>query len=157
MKNGLHIKEKIKGAATLRGYGHLLFYRTKIFWAEWLELKTKKTPIRQLYLLLILFSTAWGSYFCILIINGVSGTTRQIIPVTNITSVTPPGLQQAPLSINPEEYYRIMAFRAHLDSLHSYDIEQYDKTLSLRPGLLDSLRKIELYYESKNIKNDGKK
>ena len=157
MKNVSHKKGNMNGAAALQGYSRLLFYKAKIIWAEWLELKTKKMPRRQLYLLLILFSTAWGSYFCILIINGVSGSTRQIIPVTNITSVTTPGLQQAPLSMNPEEYYRIGAFRAYLDSLHSYDIEQYDKILILRPGLLDSLTKIEQYYESKNIQNNGKK
>lgn len=58
---------------------------------------------------------------------------------------------KAPVAVDKETFLQIQNYRLFLDSLKNVDLFRYDSLLSVRPGLPDSINRLEeIYYSQQN-------
>jgi flagellar basal body-associated protein FliL len=130
------------------GYKHL-----QGGWANWMMKRTKKFSRRTWLVLLILFVLSTSAYSVYL---AVSAFTKKEINSLTITPIKKPKYStetgERPIEaaeVSEAEYNRIKKFRVYMDSLARSPSGKtvYDSITSHRPGLMDSVRFIENYYQ----------
>lgn len=138
-----------------KGYCYL-----KSKWAEWMTKQTAKLSIRNQVVVFGFFIACTCSYSVYLISMSFSDThskritvTTIVKPVKAIESYNATIKKSIPFSQN--ELNKMIQFRAYIDSLARSPTGKkvLDSLTNKHPGLLDSLARIENYYES-NFKND---
>lgn len=122
-------------------------------WANWMMKRTENFSRRTWIVLLVLFVLSFGSYSAYV---GVSAFTNKrsnpitITPIKKPAHVTETGDANIEASeVSEVEYSRIKKFRMYMDSLARSPSGKilYDSITSHRPGLMDSVRFIENYYQ----------
>lgn len=120
-------------------------------WADWMRRNTEKISRRTWMVLLILFVLLTGSYNVYCLINAFTGRGYSITvtPIQKPKYATKKEPYKA-MVVPKEEYRRIKKFRKYMDSLAQSPSGKilYDRIISRRPGLLDSVRLIEHYYQN---------
>jgi len=126
-------------------------------WAEWMTTQTAKLSVRNQVVVFGFFIACTCCYSVYLISISFSDTDSKRITVTSI--VKPIEIDNATIKKNSSagqnELNKIIQFRAYIDSLARSPAGKrvLDSIRNKRPGLLDSLARIENYYQS-NFKND---
>ena len=130
------------------GYKHL-----QGRWANWMMKSTEKFSRRTWVVLLILFVLSISAYSVYLAASAITGKAEISITVTPIekpryTTETRETDKEA-VEVSEAEYRRIKKFRIYMDSLARSPLGKtlYDSINSHRPGLMDSVRYIENYYQ----------
>jgi len=138
--------------------GSLALYKyVQRIWADMMAKHTgtfsRKTWITSL-VLFILFGSGCSIY---LIVRAISSEIKTMVPVSQIKKpahVTETGeTDNTSVQETAMEYVRVKQFRLYMDSLARSPSGRiiYDSIIRSRPGLMDSVRFIEIYYkQSKN-------
>ena len=122
-------------------------------WAEWMMRRTEKFSRRTWVVLLILFVLSVSTYSVYLAVNaftGKGGSSITITPIKKPKHATETGEANIEaVEVSEAEYRRIKKFSAYMDSLARSPSGEilYDSITSHRPGLMDSVRFIENYYQ----------
>lgn len=136
------------------------YFTVQSKWAEWMIKQTAKLSVRNQLLVFGGFITCVGSYSFYLISMSCSDIDSSRITITPI--VKPVKIFQTDVetinknsAVSKAELDKIIRFRAYIDSLARSPAGKriLDSIADKRPGLLDSLARIENYYQS-NFKND---
>lgn len=122
-------------------------------WANWMIRRTKNFSHRTWVTLLILFVLSMSTYSIYVVANAITRRSRNAISITSIKKpdhVTETG--EAPIEgaeISESEHNRIKKFRLYMDSLVRSPSGKirYDSITSQRPGLMDSVRFMENYFQ----------
>jgi hypothetical protein len=122
-------------------------------WANWMMKHTEKFSRRTWVVLLILFVLSTSTYSAYLTVRAFTKKAANSITITPIKKpkhVTETG--EAPIEaaeVSEAEYSRIKKFRVYMDSLARSPSGKtlYDSITRHRPGLMDSVRFIENYYQ----------
>ncbi|MGN6214467.1 hypothetical protein [Parafilimonas sp.] len=122
-------------------------------WAIWMMKRTENFSHRTWVVALILFVLSGSTYSTYLAVNAFTGKKSNAITITPIKKLkhaTETGevhIEAADLS--EAEYTRIKRFRVYMDSLARSPSGKilYDSITNQRPGLMDSVRFIENYYQ----------
>lgn len=130
------------------GYRHL-----QGGWANWMMKRTEKFSRRTWVVLLILFVLSTSTYSAYLTVRAVAkkgSNSFTITPIKKPKHTTETG--EAPIEaaeVSEAEYSRIKKFRVYMDSLTRSASGKilYDSIIRHRPGLMDSVRFIEDYYQ----------
>lgn len=129
-------------------------------WAEWMTKQTAKLSIRNQVVVFGLFIACICSYSVYLISMNFSDAHSKRITITSIVKpVKAIEIDNATIKksipFSQNELNKIIQFRAYIDSLARSPTGKrvLDSIRNKRPGLLDSLARIENYYQS-NFKND---
>lgn len=129
-------------------------------WAEWMIKQTAKLSIRNQWIVFGFFTACTSSYSVYLISMSFSDAHSKRITITSIVKpVKAIEIDNATIKKNSSagqnELNKIIQFRAYIDSLARSPTGKrvLDSIRNKRPGLLDSLTRIENYYQS-NFKND---
>jgi len=130
------------------GYKHL-----QRGWAKWMMKQTEKFSRRTWIVLLILFVLSTSTYSAYLAVSAFTkkgSNSITITPIKKLKHATETG--EVPIEaaeVSQAEYSRIKKFRMHMDSLARSPSGKilYDSITSHRPGLMDSVRFIENYYQ----------
>lgn len=129
------------------------YKRIQDSWANWMMKRTENFSQRTWAVLLILFVLSIGTYSVYL---GVSAFTNKkinsitITPIKKPKHVTETGDENIEAAeVSEAEYSRIKKFRVYMDSLARSPSGKilYDSITHHRPGLMDSVRFIENYYQ----------
>lgn len=122
-------------------------------WANWMMKRTEKFSRRTWFVLLVFFVLFTSTYSVYLAINAFTGKTNHSISITPIKKLrhateTGETNSKAP-EVSEAEHNRIKKFRVYMDSLARSPTGKalYDSITSQRPGLMDSVRFIENYYQ----------
>lgn len=122
-------------------------------WADWMMRRTEKFSRRTWVVLLVLFVLSVSTYSVYLAMNAFAGKGSNSITITPIkkpkyTTETGEANKEA-VEVSEAEYSRIKKFRVYMDSLTRSPSGRilYDSITSHRPGLMDSVRFIENYYQ----------
>ncbi|MGV8094842.1 MAG: hypothetical protein AB2L24_23570 [Mangrovibacterium sp.] len=136
----------------------ILYERIRSAWAIWMARRTAGFTRRTWQVLLALFIGLSGGYSVYLAVNGFTNKDAKSISITPIkiprhatqTGDTPKAAPQ----LSEAGYSRIRKFRIYMDSLafSSTGRATYDSIMEQRPGLMDSVRFIETYYQP--LKNE---
>lgn len=122
-------------------------------WANWMTRRTQNFSHRSWIILLIVFVSTTGSYCFYLSLGGFANSTSDSVKIERIKrpkNAARVGDMNKPLiEIPAAEYNRIRQFRIYMDSLAKSPAGklQYDNITRHRPGLMDSIRFIENYYQ----------
>lgn len=122
-------------------------------WASWMMRRTENFSRRTWFVLLILFVLCTGTYSIYLGVSAFTskkGSSITITPIKKPKHVTETGeVDVEPAEVSEAEYSRIKRFRVYMDSLARSPAGKtlYDSIIQHRPGLLDSVRFIENYYQ----------
>lgn len=134
--------------------GMQVFYnRLRHIWAKWMEKRTAKLSPGNWKMALALFVLLTGGYSIYLAVNGFTSkgtTTFSITPIRKPGHLTETGEAKTTLpQVSQAEYRRIRNFRMYMDSLARSPSGRsvYDSITHNRPGLMDSVRFIENYYQ----------
>lgn len=142
-------KEKIVEEKDLSKTGksskwHLLFNRAQRAWADWMQKKTSNMSQGTLVVLLLLFIS------CSIVYNALILSGYLVSSDIDYGRVSEPAklyfLEDSSKVVSvQEELGQISKFRKYMDSLSSTEEGWviYDSIMSVRPGLLDSVRHIE--------------
>lgn len=131
-------------------------------WAEWMIKQTAKLSIRNQLLVFGFFIACTSSYSVYLIstsfLDNDSNSDRiTVTPIVKTVKIfqTDKATANKNSAISKRELNKIILFRAYIDSLARSPAGKrvLDSIRNKRPGLLDSLARIENYYQS-NFKND---
>ncbi|MCV9926315.1 hypothetical protein OIU83_01520 [Flavobacterium sp. LS1R49] len=105
--------------------------------------------------ILFCFTILTGACSIYLIVKSITGDATRHISITPIikpTNAVPFEYETVKLNpvISTTEFENIILFRRHMDSLERSPTgkKTYDSIVRFRPGLLDSLKLVEYYYES---------
>jgi hypothetical protein len=135
-----------------------IYKRLQGGWARWMTKRTEKFSRRTWSVLLSLFVLSASAYSVHILLNAFTGNVGNsitIIPIKKPTHLTETGEERitAP-EVSEAECTRIKRFRMYMDSLARSPSAKifYDSIISHRPGLMDSLRFIENYYQQLNEK-----
>lgn len=149
-------KENINIQATGNGIARgeaSLYLRLQTRWAKWMEKRTESFSKSTWTVLLVLFVLLTGGYSTYLLVNSFTakaGKAFSITPISKPGHLTETGDVKAEVLPVPEtEYRRIHNFRMYMDSLARSPSGKatYDSITYRRPGLMDSVRYIESYYQ----------
>jgi hypothetical protein len=130
------------------GYKHL-----QSGWASWMMRRTKNFSRRAWIALLILFVVSIGSYSVHLAVHAIAiqgHASFSITPIHKLKHLTETGEARIMVpDISDVEYSRVKRFRTYMDSLARSPSGKivYDSITRHRPGLMDSVRLIENYYQ----------
>ena len=121
--------------------------------ANWMMKRTEKFSRRTWIVLLILFVLSISTYSVYLTASAFTkkgSNAITITPINKLKHATETG--DAPIEtaeVSEAEYSRIKRFRVYMDSLARSPSGKilYDSIISHRPGLMDSVRFIENYYQ----------
>lgn len=121
--------------------------------AAWLQQKTRHVSKRAWLCLLVLFVLSVGSYCSYLIIGSFSAIPAAPFTISRIPLPKQPVTgepKKAKPSFSPKAYNRIQSFQLYMDSLARSPAGRaaYDSILRRHPGLPDSVRRIEMEYQS---------
>jgi hypothetical protein len=99
------------------------------------------------------FALLFGGYSLYLIGDVlVRPEAENLMPPEQISkpkNLQPSGFEsRAPVTVDKETFLQMRIYRLFLDSLKSEDPFRYDSLLSVRPGLPDSIRLLEVIYHS---------
>jgi hypothetical protein len=122
-------------------------------WAKWMMKRTEKFSRRTWVVLLVLFVLSTSTYSAYLAVSAFTkkgSNSITITPIKKLKHATETG--EVPIEaaeVSETEYSRIKKFRMHMDSLARSPSGKilYDSITSHRPGLMDSVRFIENYYQ----------
>ncbi|MCT1523834.1 hypothetical protein [Sphingobacterium hotanense] len=127
--------------------------RVKGGWAVWMAKRTAGFSRRRWQVLLALFIVGFGGYSGYLTIAGFTGEGERAFSITPIKKPrhapeTGDDRNSSP-QVSEAEYKRIRRFRLYMDSLARSPAgkSKHDSMVKHRPGLMDSVRFIEKYYE----------
>jgi hypothetical protein len=133
--------------------------RLQYKFADWLERKTAHWSRRSWTIILIFFTIATSSYSIYVMVDSFSEPDVSSIPITRIvkttnTIQTHEKMDQLKVVISKGEYEKTIRFRRYMDSLARSPTEKKikDSINQNRPGLLDSLDKVDKYYHLQNKK-----
>jgi hypothetical protein len=128
-------------------------------WADYMQRRANRLSPRAKKYSLVLFCALSVSCSLYLIIEGFKGYSTKDLGVAPIhvpvhTTETGDEATRSPLLITKKEFERIERFRHNVDSLgkSATGTKVRDSMLSLRPGLMDSIRVIEKLYQLQNAK-----
>ncbi len=127
-------------------------------WANWMMKRTEKFSRRTWLVLLALFVMFTSSYSVYLAVNAFTGKKDNSITITPIKKpkhATETGETKTDAAeVSEAEYSRIKNFRVYMDSLARSPSGKalYDSITIHRPGLMDSVRFIENYYQQSKQK-----
>ncbi len=122
-------------------------------WANWMMRRTEKFSRRTWLVLLILFVLSTSTFSIYLAVNAVAGKSSRSIVITPIKkpkhALETGESNRESVEVSHAEYNRIKKFRAYMDSLVRSPSGKilYDSITNDRPGLMDSVRYIENYYQ----------
>jgi hypothetical protein len=122
-------------------------------WANWMMRRTKNFSRRTWVVLLILFVLSTSTYNIYLTVTAFTNKKANAITITPIKKpkhATETGdTQIESAEVSEAEYNRIKKFRVYMDSLARSSSGKilYDSITGRRPGLMDSVRFIEKYYQ----------
>lgn len=134
------------------------FQRLQDGWAKWMTKHTKKFSRRTWMVLLMLFvltTTTYNVYLAVTAFTGRKGGAITITPIKKPKHATEDGDAHTKAAVVSEaEYDRIKKFRMYMDSLARSPSGKilYDNITDHRPGLMDSVRLIENYYQQLKTK-----
>lgn len=140
-----------KGAASI-------YIRLQTRWAKWMEKRTESFSKGNWTVLLVLFVLLSGGYSTYMLLSSFITKERKAFSITPISKpghLTETGDVKAQALLIPEtEYRRIHNFRIYMDSLARSPSGKatYDSITYRRPGLMDSVRTIDNYYQQ--LKNE---
>lgn len=133
--------------------------RLQIKFADWLERKTAHWSRRSWTVILIFFTIATSSYSIYVMVDSFSEPDVSSIPITRIVKTrniiqNHEIMDQLKVVISKEEYIKTIRFRKYMDSLGRSPTGKKikDSINQNRPGLLDSLDKVDKYYHLQNKK-----
>lgn len=157
---GFLLKRRKGKAATSKkssseGVNRTLYQRIQFGWASWMQRHTARMAPKKWRFILFLFIMLAGGYSVFLAVRSLLGKGATILLVTPIQK---PGiLKQGKAAmekgaITEPEYRRIRQFRQYMDSLmgNAEGKKVYDSILYYRPGLMDSVRFIENFYQQQS-------
>jgi hypothetical protein len=130
------------------GYKHL-----QGGWAKWMMKRTEKFSRRTWIVLLILFVLSTSTYSVYLAVSAITEKDGILITVTPIKKpryTTEMGeTDKEAAEVSEAQYRRIKRFRVYMDSLARSPSGKilYDSITRHRPGLMDSVRFIENYFQ----------
>lgn len=122
-------------------------------WANWMMRHTEKFSRRTWVVLLVLFVLSVSTYSVYIAVSAFTGKRSNSITITPIKKpkhATETGeANKEAMEVSEAEYSRIKKFSAYMDSLARSPSGkiQYESITSHRPGLMDSVRFIENYYQ----------
>lgn len=122
-------------------------------WANWMIRHTKNFSQRTWVTLLILFVLSMSTYSIYVVANAITRGSRNAISITSIKKpdhVTETGEDQIEAAeISEAAQIRIKKFRLYMDSLARSPSGKilHDSITSQRPGLMDSVRFLENYFQ----------
>lgn len=129
------------------------YQRIQGSWASWMMKRTENFSRRTWFVLLVLFVVFTSTYSIYLGVSAFGGKKNSSISITpikkpkHITKTGDANIDAA--EVSEAEYSRITKFRAYMDSLARSPSGKalYDSITHHRPGLMDSVRFIENYYQ----------
>lgn len=132
---------------------HTAYKRLQGGWANWMMKRTEKFSKRTWIVLLILFVLSFGSYSTYVGVSAFTNKRSKSITITpikkpeHVTETGDANIETA--EVSEAEYSRIKKFRMYMDSMARSPSGRilYDSITSHRPGLMDSVRFIENYYQ----------
>lgn len=122
-------------------------------WANWMKRRTKDFSHRTWVVLLILFMLSTSTYSVYWAVNAIITGGRNVISITPIREpehVTETGEAHIEAAeISEAAHIRIKKFRLYMDSLARSPSGKirYDSITGRRPGLMDSVRFLENYFQ----------
>lgn len=129
-------------------------------WADCLQRKTNSLSLKARKYSLVLFCLLSVGSSLYLIVESVTGTSNKnlgVAPIRVPVHATQNGEEntRSPLLMTKMEVERIERFRRYMDSLGESPLgrKHRDSLLLIRPGLMDSLRRIETLYQLQTLKN----
>lgn len=134
------------------------YKRTQSGWANWMMKRTENFSNRTWLILLALFVLSVSGYNIYLVvhtINAKGSAAYSITPIKKPKHLTETGeINKQTMGVPEAEYNRIKSFRMYMDSLARSPSGKnfYDSITLHRPGLMDSVRFIENYYQQLNKK-----
>jgi len=150
------IREKRKSDSNRNALSRLLrtgYNRVQMRWANWMTRCTQNFSYRSWVALLILFVIITGGYCVYLAVGGFVNPQKHSVKIERIkrpqNMVDTGDMNKSPMEISADEYERIQQFRIYIHSLAQSTVGklQYDNIISHYPGLMDSIRFIENYYQ----------
>ncbi|OKS85683.1 hypothetical protein [Mucilaginibacter polytrichastri] len=132
----------------LKGFG----VKINAAWANWMALRTARLTKKGWMTALACFVLLMGSYSAYLIVSAFTAAPVTMINVGNIRKPAHSGNTgeiKAQARISDSEYRRIEGFHRYMDSLaaDSNGRKDYESIIIKRPGLMDSIRQVEKYYQ----------
>ena len=122
-------------------------------WANWMRLRTEHFSQRTWIVLLILFVLSTSTFCVYVAVNAITIKGNNSITITRIKKpkhTTETGEAHTNVAeMSEAEYNRIKKFRLYMDSLARSPSGKnlYDSITLRRPGLMDSVRFLENYYQ----------
>ncbi|MFP9100711.1 hypothetical protein ACLI09_16805 [Flavobacterium sp. RHBU_24] len=121
-------------------------------WANWVSLRTAGLTKKGWLTALACFILLMGSYSGYLIVSAFTGTAPISLKVAAIRKPAHTfntGEAKAQARISDAEYRRIEGFHRYMDSLATdpKGRKAYESIIAKRPGLMDSIRQVEKYYQ----------
>lgn len=145
-------------AGKVTGIKQMVFAHLQNRWATWMNRHTQTFSRNTWKLLLVLFVLTAGGYSIYLTIDAffnANGKSISIIPIKKPAHINETGDAAATTpSITDAGYSHIKNFRLYMDSLARSPSGKiiYDSIIMYRPGLMDSIRMIEKYYQQQKQK-----
>ncbi len=127
-------------------------------WANWMMKRTENFSKRTWIMLLalfVLFVSAYNIYVVVSTLNANGNAPFFVTPIKKPKHLTETGeVNKQAVGVAEAEYNRIKNFRMYMDSLARSPSGKnlYDSITKHRPGLMDSVRFIEKYYQQLNQK-----
>lgn len=117
-----------------------------------LSAKVSLAGLKTILILILLLGTAWSAYTIISAFTVTTSIRNTYRPAVIKLPVT---MMQTPVqtTITQQEYERVHALSMYLDSVRIRDIRRYNHILKERPGLIDSLYRFEIMYQSQSKNN----
>lgn len=145
----------VEMAAPIAGLG----IKLQRAFAGYMSRMTGRLSLKSLQTALVVFCLLGGSFSGYLVVRAIAGPNGGTTPLTVEAVQAPKHVGKGPegsVGSNPFEAIhlarKIRAFRRYIDSLRKSGTPHYDSILTHRPGLMDSLGKIEKWYQSQPIK-----
>jgi hypothetical protein len=129
------------------------YKRMQVSWANWMMKRTEnfsKCTWLMLLALFVLSVSVYNIYLVVSSINAKGSASFSITPIKKPKHLTETGeINKTNVEIHESEYNRIKNFRTYMDSLARSPSGKilYDSITMHRPGLMDSVRFIENYYQ----------
>lgn len=151
-------KVKEAHAGRVKGIRQIVFAHLQNRWATWMNRRTQTFSRNTWKLLLVLFvltAGGWSVYLTISAFFKADGKSISITPIKKPAHINETGDVAATTpSITDTGYTHIKNFRLYMDSLARSPSGRiiYDSIIMYRPGLMDSIRMIEKYYQQQKQK-----
>lgn len=129
------------------------YKRVQGSWANWMMKRTENFSKRTWFMLLALFVLSVSAYNIYLVANSINAkanTSFSVTPIKKPKHLNETGeINKTNVEVPEAEYNRIKNFRMYMDSLARSPSGKklYDSITMHRPGLMDSVRFIENYYQ----------